>query len=406
MNFSRALRRAFWIKALLLLSAAPGRATPVTLDPSRFPGADPTGQSDSTQAIQAAVNEAAGDVLILPKGVYTVTSIVVPTNGITISAKGAKLQLASSATEGTPIVRLPATASNIEITGLEIDGDAQSNANFRKISAIKSLGETSHVNLKSLYIHDIPLSAIELSDGDFDWSVTDSRIDRVGRHGIAVDFVQKQTHDLSFTGNTISNCGFGPIDIVAGNGLGGPNDSGATASAGAANVTISRNTIRHNGLDIAAYSPNNRNITVSENRIEDNGIVDSMGHAIHLGGSNLTIRDNVARNTAISAIVVSSWPNPNPTPAEGFNISGNTIEGVLSAKNSKGILVQNASVGTISGNRISGTRECPIQVTGDALGHGGPRVHDIVISNNVIQDNLNLGRRGVCVVSADSVTIK
>ena len=400
------LTKAFFAGALYAASICACDAASITLDAARFPTSDPTGVSDSTLAVQSALDEAAGGALILPKGVYSVKSLVLPAAGVNISAKGAKLQLAADAADGVPILRLPPNARNIEISGLEIDGRAQLYPNLKRISAIKSSGDASMIVLKAMYIHDIPLSAVELSDGDSHWEVVGNRIEHNGRHGIVVDFVRRQAHDLQFSDNSISYCGFGPIMIIAANGEGGSNDPGSIASAGAANVTISSNHISHNGLDIAGYSPNNVHIVVSDNTIEDNGIVDKMGHAIHIAGADIVIKDNIARNTAISAIVVSAWPNSNPTPTHGFEVTGNTIEGVLSARNSKGVLIQNASQGIISGNTISGARECPIEVDGDALGHGGPRIQDVAISDNAIRDNRGMGKQGVCVANGDNVTIK
>jgi hypothetical protein len=111
------------------------------------------------------------------------------------------------------------------------------------------------------------------------------------------------------------NCALSPISIIA--------NSNEINSAGAAHVDIQRNYVSRNGLDLNGYSPNNKNITISNNVIEDNGVLNVMGHAIHFAGTNIIITKNIARNTAISAIVISGAPNSNPTPGEKFEVSDN-----------------------------------------------------------------------------------
>lgn len=380
-----------------------------------FPGLDPSGTTDSTAALQQALNAAAGKTMILTKGVYRVTSLTLPKEGIRIAATGAKFELGDNATDGQPMMRLAAHSQGIEIDGLEIDGrapiiphlkdlrEAMQTPNAKiihpaRISGIVSEGHVSDVHLKNMTFRNLPQNAVELSNGDSHWEFSNNRIEGTGRHGFVVGFVTEQVHDLSVHDNHIVNCALSPISIIA--------NSNEINSAGAAHVDIQRNYVSRNGLDLNGYSPNNRNITISNNVIEDNGVLNVMGHAIHFAGTNIIITKNIARNTAISAIVISGAPNSNPTPGEKFEVSDNVIETVLSTKNSKGILIQNTSSGRISGNKISGTKECPIEVDGNALGHGGPRIHDIAITDNIITKSPLMGDQGVCASNAENLTIK
>jgi len=374
-----------------------------------FPGLDPTGAADSTNALQAALNEAGGKRLILPGGTYTVTSLAMPKNGVNIFATGAKLVLGGNAIDGTPILSIPKYSKNIQIDGLEIDGRSNVLTQFTKISSIVSSGHVTDVLLNNIYFHDIPLSAVELSSGDANWEIANNRIVHTGRHGIAVDYITEQAHDLYFHDNHIEDCALSPMTIIAGNGDGGASDPGAQASAGVENVNISKNYVSHNGLDINGYSPNNKDIVITENTIEDNGIINQMGHAIHFAGTNIIITKNIAHNTAITAIEISGWPNGNPTPSVGFDISDNVVENVLSNQNPRwgeGILVQNASDGKISGNQVSGTKQCPIEVDGNALDAGGPQIRDVTITGNAITNSPKLGNDGICVSHAVMVLIK
>ncbi len=367
---------------------------------------DPTGAADSTEGLQRALDAASGKSFDLAKGSYTVRSLTLPKNGIKISAAGAKLILSDKGRDGDPIIRIAAGSKDISIEGLEIDGRSNVLTQLTRTSGIVSGGHTSNILLKNLYLHDIPHSAVELSDADERWELDSNRIEHTGRHGIVVDYVTEQVHDLSIHDNHIDRCALSPIMVIAANGDGGANDPTSKASAGAENVNISRNQVSHNGMGISGYTPNNKNILVTENTIEDTGVLGGIGHASHWAGSNIVISKNTARNTSISAIVISAWPNGNPTPVAGFTISDNVIENVLSGKNAKGILIENASAGKISGNKISGTKECPIDVTGNALGHGGPRIHDVAISGNTITNSPKMGDKGICVSDADNVTVK
>jgi parallel beta-helix repeat protein len=368
---------------------------------------DPTGAADSTAALQAALDAASGKSFELPKGSYTITSLTLPKDGIKISAAGARLILSDkNSHDGEPIIRIPPGSKDIQIEGLEIDGRSNVLTQFKRTSGVVSGGHTSNVVLKNLYIHDIPHSAVQIFDADTHWELGGNRIERTGRHGIVVAYVTEQVHDLYIHDNHVDYCALSPIGIIAANGDGGIGDPASKASAGAENVKISRNEVTHNGMGISGYTPNNKNILVTENKIEDTGILGGIGHASHWAGSNIVITKNFAHNTAISAIVISGWPNSNPTPVAGFTVSDNVVENVLSGRNAKGILVQNASSGKITGNKVSGTRECPIDVTGNALGHGGPRVHDVAITGNIITDSPNVGERGICVSDADNITVK
>lgn len=163
-------------------------------------------------------------------------------------------------------------------------------------------------------------------------------------------------------------------------------------------------------MGISGYSPHNRDITISENTIEDTGVINAMGHALHWAGSNVVIAKNTARNISISGIVISGWPNSNPTPVEGFEITDNVVDNILSdGNNAKGVLVQNASSGRISGNRISRTKACPIEADGNSLGHGGPRIYRIKITGNLIAHSPPMGnvagQTGICLSQADDITV-
>src|SRR5688500_9043908 len=60
--------------------------------PIGLQGADPTGKSDSTVALQKAINAAAGGVLNLPPGNYRIRGLVLPKNGITLRGFDAELR--------------------------------------------------------------------------------------------------------------------------------------------------------------------------------------------------------------------------------------------------------------------------------------------------------------------------
>ena len=214
------------------------------------------------------------------------TSLTLPRNGVDIYAAGAKLVLNGDRVDGEPILSMPEGAKDIQINELQIDGRSGVLTQFTRISGIVSSGHVSNLFLSDMYIHDIPLSAVELSNGAANWEIANNRIEHTGRHGIAVDYITEQARNLHFHHNHIDYCALSPMTIIAGNGDGGAGDPNAKASAGAENVTISDNYVSHNGLDISGYSPNNKGVVITRNTIEHNGILNVQGHAIHFAGTN------------------------------------------------------------------------------------------------------------------------
>jgi hypothetical protein len=379
-----------------LLVASPATASPKpscdragTHAPSRLQGADPTGKSDSTAALQKAINAAAGGVLDLPPGHYRIRGLMLPKNGITLRGFDAELRFDGAASR-SHVISIPHAASNISIIGLTIDGDRARAAD--SVNGIQSGGGVRNVFLCALRIANVARNAIVLSSGDQDWEVVANHIVDSGRFGIVVDFLKTPVQRLQVTDNTVNGSGEGSISFIANSG--GARDM---ASAGVWSAVIARNSVEKNGQGISGYSPNNRDILVEDNRISATGD-GSKGHAAHWGGERLKILNNVARDTTLSAIMISAWPNANPQPTSTFEVRGNVIERVTSSRSGSGILIQNASRGEVSDNRITGFAASGISITGATFGKSQEVASQIAVLRNRI-----VGGSTVCDAERDKL---
>jgi hypothetical protein len=99
-------------------------------------GADPTGVTDSTTAIQNCINS--NPVVLIPLGTYSITTINVPLNkriigqrdemyGEFTSAAGTTSKLQTTAAAGNFAITIPNSAKNISFEHLEISGDNTNN---------------------------------------------------------------------------------------------------------------------------------------------------------------------------------------------------------------------------------------------------------------------------------------
>lgn len=85
-------------------------------------GADPTGVADSTQAFQAAAALAAGSAMLLPKGDFTLNSMVtLPAAGLTIEGQGQDTVLQVGAT-GTTLLKM-ISGGWLRLHNLRLAGD-------------------------------------------------------------------------------------------------------------------------------------------------------------------------------------------------------------------------------------------------------------------------------------------
>lgn len=93
-------------------------------------GADPTGATDSTSAIQAAIN--ANPVIYIPEGTYSISTINVPSNKRLVGVRdemygefvsSGKTTLSVTASAGNFGITIPDSAKNISFEHMEISGD-------------------------------------------------------------------------------------------------------------------------------------------------------------------------------------------------------------------------------------------------------------------------------------------
>lgn len=307
-------------------------------------GADPTGLTDSTVAVQAAFNSGASSVYA-PSGTYLISSVQ-PASNQYIHGDGAATIFKQKA--GANFVRpfLIASKSYITLDNFTIDGNGNNQAAGEQNHGV-FIADSQDINVRNLIVHDCQ------GDGIGIYSSNDSILARRIR-------VESNTcYNFGRCGIVIS--GTGAFHVVIANNI--------TRVGTRVTTSTSNGNGIHLELDsLPAVAPGW--ITISDNSVDDS--ITSSGIF-----SNLVIDSNVIRNTfngtgfgLITSIV-----------GTGLVISNNSISNLIGATGNAGIWIQD-SVGAamqnvvISGNSISGTTAEAIQCFSSAAGLSSPLVID------------------------------
>lgn len=183
--------------------AVAGRAPAGSLDVTTL-GADPTFTTDSTAAIQAAIDAAAGRTVWVPAGHYLVTGHLTLPDGVTLAGAGSRYSVLEGAGVG---LYGGAPSTGVHVTGLAVVGrtdhrddatvDSGVGGAFRD-STIADLwiqhtkagiwldGPSSGVTISRVRIADVFADGINLAGGVTDSTVTDTFVRGSGDDGIAL----------------------------------------------------------------------------------------------------------------------------------------------------------------------------------------------------------------------------
>jgi hypothetical protein len=190
-------------------------------------GADPTGATDSSTAIQTAINAAqtANQGLWIPVGTYKVTQQLV-VDQVTVKGAGPWYSVLTGAGIGIFGKAAPTPSSAVHLSGFAIIGDTTIRNDQISDSGIGgAMGDGSTINniwiehtktgiwfdgpvdgvtITNTRIQDLTADGINLHDGVSDVTVSNTFVRNTGDDGMAMWSDQNADHDNSFTHDTVS----------------------------------------------------------------------------------------------------------------------------------------------------------------------------------------------------------
>jgi hypothetical protein len=285
-------------------------------------GADPTGQTDSTTAIQNAINagSAAGKAVYIPPGNFLVTAHLI-VNNVTLTGAGEWYSALGGNGVGVFGNFAPDPSSNVHLSNFAINGQVNARVDSEDLMGIGGslqnstisdvwiqhvqagiwmTGPFSNLTISDVRIQDTVADGINFDGGVTNSSVTNTYIRNTGDDGIALwsngvadsrDVISHDTVQLPVLANNFAIYGgndnaivndYGTDTITQGGGIQVGNRFSAVPLAGT--TTIDNNTLVRTGtLDpnwkfgvgaIWFYASDGENMTGTIN-VDDNTIVDS-----------------------------------------------------------------------------------------------------------------------------------
>lgn len=358
-------------------------------------GADPTGQTDSTTAIQNAINagSAAGKTVYIPPGNYDVTAHLI-VNNVTLTGAGEWYSVLGGNGVGVFGNFAPHASTNVHLSNFAIFGQVNARVDSEDFMGIggslqdSTIGDVwishtqagiwmtgpfSNVKINDVRIQDTVADGINFDGGVTDSSVTDTFIRNTGDDGIALwsngvadanDLIAHNTVVLPILANNFAIYGgndnaivsnYGVDSVTQGGGIQVGNRFAAVPLAGT--TTIENNTLlRAGSLDpnwrfgvgaIWFYASDGENMTGTIN-VEHNTILDSPYDAFGFVGDYI----------------------PNATPPayeiDNVNINGNYVHNVgsfvfqLQSAGSNDNISNVVATGTVG---MDGTMACGYGIT-------------------------------------------
>ena len=395
--------------------------------------------SDAATVIQSAVNALAeGGLIILRRGVYTLTDEVTLGQGIyLLGEQGAILRVGDGAQSlGNPFNMLEAVGDDVTIDNLELDGNATSNPNLAGTTLDPA---PSNPNMQSgivfrsgqngeivnCYIHDTWNAGIWLAaaDGDVNGSeIARCRIERTGRsltdpsstnppqssNAIYVFRLQGSTSGSNIHDNAISRTfgrgiyvHFDEDSNISSNSLiktpeGSEETAGIMVDDAAKRIAIRGNHIFGYGPGIMIAWAGCEDIIVEANGCYDApnsggsgcGIVADTSSALGPSLRTLIIRGNICKGNALFGISVSA----SEAIIEG-NICYNNNQDCFAPQTLRaGILVlsgQSPMISNVSiiGNRCFDDQPTPTQDYGVSVSQMSNQISHVLIANNDLRGN-------------------
>ncbi|HEY6787977.1 MAG TPA: glycosyl hydrolase family 28-related protein, partial [Trebonia sp.] len=168
-------------------------------------GADPTGQTDSTTAIQNAINagSAQGKAVYLPPGNFTVTSHLI-VNNVTLTGAGEWYSVLGGNDVGVYGNLAPNPSTNVHLSNFAINGDVTERVDSADVNGIGGslqdstisnvwiqhvkagiwmTGPFSNLKISNVHIQDITADGINFDGGVTNSSVTNTYIRNTGDDG-------------------------------------------------------------------------------------------------------------------------------------------------------------------------------------------------------------------------------
>jgi hypothetical protein len=153
-------------------------ATRPAMSASAFSGVDPTGSSDSTAGLAAALAAASGGELDLPAGTYLVSTLAPPANtrvvGLGVGVTTIKRLATATQVYGNPLVVVP-TGGDIENLTIDLNSPALGNW----WSGIGPAGSTANVILRNLAVANASFNGLHWDDSAGAWTHVGTIIENV-----------------------------------------------------------------------------------------------------------------------------------------------------------------------------------------------------------------------------------
>lgn len=346
-------------------------------------GADPSGATDSTAEVQAALNAvgaAGGGTLLFPAGTYKISSYlrILPPGNIIISAYGAKLLRATGSPGFTLFKNYNATTnypvhtgpSNITFAGGTYDM-ASPTSSLIATQAI-SIAHSANLTIQDIIIQNV-----------------------VGGHAIEINSTQTAlVHNITFRGFVMTTENVGEALQID-----GTFSTGMIGSAPWDQTACDDITVR----DCVMIPYNGQGVWGT--------FVGTHSGREHLPHTNITIKDNVVTSNSHYGIKAMNWRNVTITGNQF--IDGNAGILAIVRDDCHAIDVDNTETQwlTISNNSFTNMGNCPWSCVGQLTEvvkiHGLPApfspVTDVVFDNNTIDGFDN--PEGISVKNAGDITL-
>ncbi|QSJ04201.1 hypothetical protein vBSscSF1_130 [Staphylococcus phage vB-SscS-F1] len=379
-------------------------------------GADPTGQTDSTEAFKKAFGNG-GHHIHMTEGTYIVSGLKIPSNTI-LSGEGKEqtiIKLSDNAPEENIVITnldMNGVAENIGIEGFSVDGNRARQGGTLKAAGGSRSSNVRFAGVKKGFIKNIKsfnslLHGIDVTYASDEYSYAGDGV-RVPRHlesehiwidncestGFGDDGITTHHSRYLFISNSYSHHPF----------KGGGNNNGIEVDDGSQYVYLDNNITEENfgGLEIKGHEPTsaashvfvNNHISVNDNRSYN---IRHIGHHIAKDIQSKTAYDVMLNNcTAVTPYKNEVYPGSTPRAmvvSAYRNVQINNFTAIGDGTFTAGMPViaiqYRAENVTFNGLNIRGFKNASadVQIYG-----GGNRPKKITISNfNIIDSSSNTG---------------
>lgn len=311
-------------------------------------GADPTGLSNSSSAIQAAL-DSGSTAVYFPAGTYLLNSALTPTSNTVLYGDGEASVLKTTNTSNFNLVYLNGV-DHIKITGLKFYGNASGTDPANPVRGIYAY-QSSYVEICSNYFDNL----------NYHIHLTDDTVNANNNSHFNI-------HDNYFlSAPGLTNGGYGVLlarcfrNNIDNNVMSGPFDRHAVyVSAGTRGVVVQGNNVGNSKLAAVSFNVQNASdevydVIVDGNNLKGDGIVASFSHGVSITGQvrNTQITNNIITNFGSNGINIqpaSASLRPSSLVVANNNVYSNQkigiyIAGLIASVISNNRLGQNGADG-------------------------------------------------------------